>query len=196
MPSTTASWQHCRKAKEGDSQVGKEFWRQDESLKDLRRTLSPCFTTWHDLFWGMHGRSEISPVTSCLVHDEKLSPFYMSHELKYIGQWNFFVTFIQWKYDGWLWKGGCNGLDSEVYIFIDSCQLEAAVGSNDLFGSVDALLRFIHAQLACLNLQCWFPCMHVHNQSFCCLYVVCTSYSSIFVIHSFCFCCCFWIKTA
>jgi hypothetical protein len=31
--------QHCHKAKEGDSQVGKEFWRQDESLKDLPRTL-------------------------------------------------------------------------------------------------------------------------------------------------------------
>jgi hypothetical protein len=28
-----------RKAKEGDSQVGKEFWRQDTSLKDLPRTL-------------------------------------------------------------------------------------------------------------------------------------------------------------
>ena len=49
--------------------------------------------------------------------------------------------------------GGCNGgLDSEVYLFIlDSCQLEAAVGSNELFischvlGSVDAMLRFIHA---------------------------------------------------
>ena len=48
---------------------------------------------------------------------------------------------------------GCNGgLDSEVYLFIlDSCQLEAAVGSNELFischvlGSVDAMLRFIHA---------------------------------------------------
>ena len=35
---------------------------------------------------------------------------------------------------------------SEVYLFIlDSRQLEAAVGSNDLFGSVDAMLRFIHA---------------------------------------------------
>ncbi len=49
--------------------------------------------------------------------------------------------------------GGCNGgLDFEVYLFIlDSCQLEAAVGSNELFlschvlGSVDAMLRFIHA---------------------------------------------------
>jgi len=48
--------------------------------------------------------------------------------------------------------GGGNGLDSKVYLFIlDSRQFEAAVGSNDLFischvhGSVDAMLRFIHA---------------------------------------------------
>jgi len=51
------------------------------------------------------------------------------------------------------WKGGFDGLDSESYLFIllDSRQLEAAVGSNKLFischvlGSVDAMLRFIHA---------------------------------------------------
>jgi hypothetical protein len=51
------------------------------------------------------------------------------------------------------WKGGgCDGLDSEVYLFIlDSRQLEVTVGSNDLFischvlGSVDAMLQFIHA---------------------------------------------------
>jgi len=133
MPPTTASWQHCRKAKDGDSHVGKELWRQDKSLKDLSRTLSPCFTTWHDLFWGMHGCSDISTVTSCLVHEEKLFPSYLSHKLKYIGQYNFAVTFIQWKNDGWLWKGGCDGLDSEVYLFIDSHQLEEAVGSNHLF---------------------------------------------------------------
>jgi hypothetical protein len=49
-------------------------------------------------------------------------------------------------------KGGCDGLDSELYLFIpDSHQLEAAVGSNDLFischvlGCVDAMLGFIHA---------------------------------------------------
>ena len=122
-------------------------------LKDLSRTLQPCFKTWHDLIWGMHRRSEISPVSSCLVHEEKLSPFDMFHKLKYIEQCNFVVSFIQWKDDGWLWRGGCNGgLDSEVYLFIlDSCQLEAAVGSNKLFischvlGSVDAMLRFIHA---------------------------------------------------
>ena len=39
MLCTTASWQHCCKAKEVDSQVGKEFWRQDKSLKDMPRTL-------------------------------------------------------------------------------------------------------------------------------------------------------------
>ena len=50
-------------------------------------------------------------------------------------------------------KGGCNALDSELYLFIllDSCMLEAAVGSNDQFischvlGCVDAMLGFIHA---------------------------------------------------
>jgi hypothetical protein len=49
--------------------------------------------------------------------------------------------------------GGCNGLDSELYLFIllDSSMLEAAVGSNDQFischvlGCVDAMLGFIHA---------------------------------------------------
>jgi hypothetical protein len=48
--------------------------------------------------------------------------------------------------------GGGDGLDCELYLFIlDSRQLKAAVGSNDLFischvlGSVDAMLRFIHA---------------------------------------------------
>ena len=50
------------------------------------------------------------------------------------------------------WKGRVDGLDSELYLFIlDSRQLEAVVGSNDLLischvlGSVDAMLRFIHA---------------------------------------------------
>ena len=100
----------------------------------------------------MHRRSEISPVASCLVHEEKLSPFDMFHKLKFIEQCNFVVTFIQWKDDGWLGWGGGNGLDSELYLFIlDSRQLEAVVGSNDLLischvlGSVDAMLRFIHA---------------------------------------------------
>ncbi len=77
----------------------------------------------------MHRRSEISSVASCLVHEEKLSPFYMFHKLKYIDQCNFVVTSIEWKDDGWLRRGECDGHDSEVYRFIDSPQLEAAVGS-------------------------------------------------------------------
>ena len=51
-----------------------------------------------------------------------------------------------------LGRGGIDGLDSELYLFIlDSRQLEVAVESNELFischvlGSVDAMLRFIHA---------------------------------------------------
>jgi hypothetical protein len=42
-------------------------------------------------------------------------------------------------------------IDSKVYLFIDSHQLEATVGSIDLFisfhvlGSIDAMLQFIHA---------------------------------------------------
>ncbi len=138
----------------------------------------------------MHRPSEISPVASCLVHEEKFSPFYMFHKLKYIEQCNFVITFIQWKDDGWLRRGVCDGLDSEVYLFIDSPQLEAAVGSpNDLLischvlGSVDAMLRFIHA-VGSLKLPVLL-CMHVHNKSFWCLYVVCThSNSSIFVVPS------------
>ncbi len=79
----------------------------------------------------MHRRSEISPVPLCLVHEEKLSFFDMLHKLKYIKQCNFVITFIQWKDDGWLQRGGGGGvgLDSEEYVFIDSRQLEAAVGS-------------------------------------------------------------------
>ncbi len=75
----------------------------------------------------MHRRSEISPVVSCLVHEEKLSLFDMFRKLKYIKQCNFVVTFIQWKDDGW--QGGGDCLDSDEYVFIDSCQLEAVVGS-------------------------------------------------------------------
>jgi hypothetical protein len=47
--------------------------------------------------------------------------------------------------------GAMDVLDSEVYLFRDSRQLEMAVGPNDMFtschilGSVDAMLRFIHA---------------------------------------------------
>jgi len=76
----------------------------------------------------------------------------MFHKLKLIEQCNFVITFIQWKDGGWLGRGGVDGLDSKLYLFIlDSCQLEAVVGSNELFischdlGSVDAMLRFIHA---------------------------------------------------
>jgi hypothetical protein len=101
----------------------------------------------------MHRCSEISPVASWLVHKEKLYPFDMFHKLKYIEQCNFVIAFIQWKDDGWLRRGGFNALDSESYLFIllDSCMLEAAVGSNDQFischvlGCVDAMLGFIHA---------------------------------------------------
>ena len=64
----------------------------------------------------------------------------------------------------WLaWKGGVDGLDSKLYLFIlDSRQLEAAVGSNELFischvlGSVDAMLRFIHA-VGLLKLAVFVP---------------------------------------
>jgi len=73
----------------------------------------------------------------------------------------------------------CDGLDSEVYLFIDSRQLEAAVGSNDLFtschilGSVDAMLRFIHA-VGLLKLAVLVP-VHACTQQIilvfgCCLY--------------------------
>ena len=40
----------------------------------------------------MHRHSEISPVASCLVHEEKLSPFYVFHKLIYTQQCNFVVT--------------------------------------------------------------------------------------------------------
>ena len=47
--------------------------------------------------------------------------------IDYIGQCNFIVTFIQRKDDGWLRRGGGYGLDSEVYLFIDTHQLMAGV---------------------------------------------------------------------
>jgi hypothetical protein len=37
---------------------------------------------WHDFCGVMHGLCEISSVTLCLVHEEKLSPFDMFHKLK------------------------------------------------------------------------------------------------------------------
>ena len=78
-------------------------------------------------------------------------------------------------------KGGrCDGLDSEVYLFIlDSHQLEAAVGSNDLFifchvlGSFDAMLRFIHA-VGLLKLAVLVP-VHACTQQII-LVLVCVMY--------------------
>jgi hypothetical protein len=58
--------------------------------------------------------------------------------IDYIGQCNFIVTFIQQKDDGWLRRGGGYGLDSKVYLFIDTHQLAAGVTaamSSNLFGS-------------------------------------------------------------
>ena len=59
---------------------------------------------------------------------EDVSPVRILKDLgiDYIGQCNFVVTFIHLKDGGWLQRGGDDGLDSEVYLFIDSCQLEAA----------------------------------------------------------------------
>jgi len=54
----------------------------------------------------MHRRIEISPVDSCLVHEEKLSPFDIFHKLKFIEQCNFVITFIQRKDNCWLGRGG------------------------------------------------------------------------------------------
>jgi hypothetical protein len=58
--------------------------------------------------------------------------------IDYIGQCNFVVTFVQRKDDGWLRRGGSYGLDSKVYLFIDTCQLAAgvtAIKSSNLDGS-------------------------------------------------------------
>ena len=44
-----------------------------------------------------------------------------------------------------------DGIDSKLYLFIDSRQLEATVGSNNLIisfhilGSIDVMLQFMHA---------------------------------------------------
>ena len=59
--------------------------------------------------------------------------------IDYIGQCNFVVTFIQRKDDGWLRRGEGYGLDSEVYLFIDTHQLAAgvtAIKSSNLDGYV------------------------------------------------------------
>ena len=59
--------------------------------------------------------------------------------IDYIGQCNFVVTFMQRKDDSWLQRGGSYGLDSKVYLFIDTHQLAAGVTatkSSNLDGSV------------------------------------------------------------
>ena len=63
-----------------------------------------------------------------------------------------------------LGRGGIDGLDSELYLFIlDSRQLEAVVRSNEFFischvlGSVDAMLRFMHAAVGLLKLAVLVP---------------------------------------
>ncbi len=98
----------------------------------------------------MHGHSEISPVASCLVHEEKLSFFDMFHKLKYIKQCNFVVTFIQWKDNGWLQRGGWWSWLRGIH-FYTVPSWRRWWGPNDLFischvlGSVDVMLWFIHA---------------------------------------------------
>ena len=71
-------------------------------------------------------REDVSPV--CILKDLGID---------YIGQCNFVVTFIQRKDDGWLRRRGSYGLDSEVYLFIETHQLAAgdmtAATSSDLF---------------------------------------------------------------
>ncbi len=53
--------------------------------------------------------------------------------------------------------GAMDGLDSEVYLFIDSRNLEATVGSNDLFIYLAMILEVLmrccnsYMQMACLN---------------------------------------------
>jgi len=100
----------------------------------------------------------------------------------------FVITFIQWKDDGekttaGLEGGGCDGLDSKVYLFIlDSRQLEAAVGSNDLFitchvlGSVDVMLWFIYA-VGLLKLAVLVP-VHACTQQII-LVFVCGTYAYV-----------------
>jgi hypothetical protein len=66
-----------------------------EARRIIERLVKDPVTLFHDLFWGMHRCSEKPPVASCLVQEEKLSPFDMFHKLKYIEQCNFVVTFIQ-----------------------------------------------------------------------------------------------------
>ena len=126
-----------------------------EARQIIERLDKDPVTLFHNMTWFIFGHTKAQwKITCCFVPcaRRETSPFDIFHKLKYIKQCNFVVTFIQWKDDDWLQRGGCDGLDSKVYLFIlDSRQLEAGVGSNDLFischvlGSVDAMLRFIHA---------------------------------------------------
>ena len=74
-----------------------------EARRNIERLAKNLVTVTY-LFWG-------------LVHEEKLHPFDMFHKLEYIEQCNFVITFIQSKDGGWLRRGGCDGLDSELYLF-------------------------------------------------------------------------------
>jgi len=70
---------------------------------------------------------------------EDVAPVHILKDLgiDYIGQCNFVLTFIQRKDEGWLRRRGSYGLDSEVYLFIETHQLAAgdmtAATSSDLF---------------------------------------------------------------
>ena len=92
----------------------------------------------------MHRHSNISPVSLCLVHEEKLTPFDMFHKLNTSSNVILSSASFNEKTTAGFEGGG-------VYLFIDSRQLEATVGSNDLFinyhvlGCSDAMLQFIHA---------------------------------------------------
>ena len=78
---------------------------------------------------GTTHREDVTPV--CILED---------HGIDYIGQCTFVVTFIHQKDDGWLLRGGCDDLDSEVYLFIESCQLEAGSASCNLSKSHHGLV--------------------------------------------------------
>jgi len=75
------------------------------------------------------------------THREDVAPVRILKDLgiDYIGQCNFVVTFIQRKDDSWLRRGVSYGLDSKVYLFIDTHQLAAgvtAIKSSNLDGYV------------------------------------------------------------
>ena len=54
---------------------------------------------------------------------------YHLNKLKYIEQCNFVITLTPFNVNTSVDKGGNAGIDSKVFICIDSRQLEAAVGS-------------------------------------------------------------------